>query len=257
MAWLHTCAYRTILATTALAGFCLAPAASAIVFYSDMSGSAFDFTSMSEETTSAGDAEPLWGAPTVVGNTLVFTPTGYTSSAGNGTSDTTSSSFNLSISSQDPFTMGVNRLMVNEIGDYSLTGVGTSATSASVLASASLVISEVNVGGVIQASALGGAASDLVEFDTPTQGADWTASLDVDVQAIVDAAFGVGVAYATRIDVIWDNALDTTSESGTNSFIQKKVGLPAVTMQVIPEPGAAVLLGIGLLALARRDRERI
>ena len=247
--------FRALLLLTA-AGLLLASSARATVAYGDLSGSSFDFTDMSETTTSVGDAEPLWGAPSVAGNTLIFTPGAFISTAGGGAVDQTNSTFELTITSQDPDNIAIERLLVNELGDYSLTGAGTNATSASVLAGAGLVITQVNLGGTLSAAAVPGFASDFVSFDTPTQGGEWTATIDADVQALVDSVYGAGNAYATQVAVVWDNNLSTTSESGTNALIQKKIGLPAVTMQVIPEPGTALLLGLGLSGLAARGRRR-
>lgn len=236
--------------------FALASTAQAVVNYADLSGTAFDFTNMSETTTSAGDPEPLWGTPSVAGNTLIFTPGAFISTAGGGSVDQTNSTFEVTITSQDPDNIAIDQLIVNELGDYSLTGVGTAATSASVLAGAGLVVTQVNVGGSIVPTAIGGFASDFVNFDTPTQAGGWTATINADIKALVDAVYGPGQAFATQVAVVWDNNLSTTSEAGTNALIQKKIGLPAVTMEVIPEPGTALLLGLGLAGLARGGRRR-
>ncbi len=242
----------TIIASMAILVLGFAPLASATEVYSDLSGSAFDFTDMQETTTSAGDIEPLWGTPSVAGNTLIFTPGAFISTAGGGSVDQTNSTFELSIISKDKSTISIDALIVNEFGDYALTGGGTNATTASVLAGAGIVIREVNFGGSLIASAIPGFASDFVAFDTAVQGGEWTATINADIQGLVDLVFGVGVAFATEVDVVWDNNLSTTSEEGTNALIQKKIGLPSVTMEVVPEPGTGLLLGLGLMALGLR-----
>lgn len=252
---LHTFSAMALAVALGFVGLTVDPeSASATVNYGDLSGSSFDFTNMAETTTSAGDAEPLWGAPSVAGNTLIFTPGAFTSTAGGGSVDQTNSTFVLDIISQNKDSVGIDALIVNELGDYALTGAGTNGTSASVLAGAGLVITEVNLGGSLVASAIPGFASDFVSFDTPTQGGEWTATINANIQAIVDSIYGVDQAFATAVSVVWDNNLSTTSESGTNALIQKKIGLPAVTMQVVPEPGTGLLFALGLAGLAFATR---
>lgn len=245
---------RPFVFVAVLACFALASAtASATTFYADQTGASFFFQNMQEDTTTAGDPEPIFGAPTVSGDTLIFTPTAFASNASGGASDQTNGTFRVDIVSQDNTSIAIEELLVTELGDYSLTGAGTSGTTASALAGAFLVINEVNVAGSIIATALATSVTDFVSFDTPTQAGGWTLSLYADISAFLDPFYSDDV-FATSVSVVWNNDLATNSELGTTAQIQKKIGLPAVTMEVIPEPGTGLLVGMGLLGMALRRR---
>ena len=231
----------------------VASTADATVSYSDLTGTSFSFINMTETTNTAGDPEPLWEAPSVSGDNLIFTPSSFISTANGGAVDQTSSTFGLTIVSNDKSTIGINQLIVNEIGDYLLSGSGGATTSASVLAGAGLIVTEVNVGGVLTPTAIAAFASDTFSVNTPQPGGGWSLSINADIQALVAAQFGAE-AFATVVGVNWNNDLATASESTSTALIQKKIGVPSVTMTVVPEPGTALLFGLGLIGLATRRR---
>jgi len=248
----HFCALISL--TLGLTAFLAASSASALTTYSDMTGTSFFFQNMEEETLTAGDPDPIFGGPTVVGDALLFQPTNFTSTGTGGTSDDTMGVFSLDVVSIDKDQTAIERLLLTEIGDYSLTGVGTAATNASAFAMFSIIIEEVSLNGSLVATSINTDVSDSISFDTPTQGAAWSLSLDADIQSVVDALYVGDQAFATAVSIVWNNDLATESELGTTSMIQKKLGVPAVTVSVIPEPSVGLLVGLGLLGLARRPR---
>jgi len=244
-----------LLTVSALLTF--AGSAQALVAYPDAAGTSFNFLNMQENTTSAGDPEPLFDAPTVVGDNLLFTPSGFISQAAGGATDQTNATFEFDIESIDPFATAIEQILVTEVGDYFLTGSGTASTTASAGTGAGLIIRELNIDGVLTAGIwlLPGLVTDFVQFDTPAASGGWSLSLDVDVQGFVDT-LGLTNAYATKASVTWNNDLATTSETNSTSLIQKKIGVPAVTMEVIPEPTTGLLVGIGLVAMAQARRRQ-
>jgi hypothetical protein len=232
----------------------LAGPAAALTAYPDVSSGGLDFTGLQEETNSAGDPNPIYGAPLVVGTNLVFSPTNFTSQAQNGSTDITAATFQGMIEVQDKNVSALEKMMLTELGDYSLTGAGSAATSVSVLAGLAVTVLEVNQGGTLSPTALATIDSFFIEHNTPAQGGSWSDTATVDIQAYLDLIYGPGAAFATKLRFTFDNDLNTTSETGTTAFIQKKTGINSITLQTVPEPGTALLLGMGLALLGTRRR---
>lgn len=237
-------------------------AAFALTAYPDDVGTSFLFQNMEEATNTAGDPDPIFGAPLVVGDALVFTPTSFISTATAGSGDQTAGTFKFDIVSSDKDSIAVESLILQELGDFSLTGVGGVGTNASALAGVFIVVTEVNIGGVIQAPGVLDLlalnvltqGTDFVSFDTTIQADDWSLLVNIDVQSALDSIYGVDGAFATEVSVVWNNDLTTNSQANSTSLIQKKIGVPAVTIEVIPEPSVALLVGLGLLGLSNRRR---
>ena len=223
----------------------------ALTTYDDRMSADFGFTGLREETNTAGDPEPIYGDPILSGDSLVFAPTDFTSSASGGVSDQTAATFQGMITSLDPFSTRIDQLVLQEQGDFDLTGSGGVATSASVLAGLAIVVLEVNDGGVITPTSIDNMENFFLNFDTPTQGGDWTGTAIIDVAHLVKKGFGID-AFATKVLFTFDNVLSTTSESGSTAFMQNKTDV--LSLIVIPEPATGLLLGAGLVLLGVRRR---
>jgi hypothetical protein len=218
------------------------------------------------------DATPLFGAPTVSGNTLDFNPVGFGAFSQNGGSDTTEGNLSFTIVSMRPGNPQGNfieEVVFSESGTAALVdalGAGTNTTRAKITAPLVIDVTEVDGIGITPVSF----NTALVYSYTPAitdpnqqevrLGDDgefdglWSGSLLFNVkQALIDAGepFNIG---ATEVKVNVDNRLLAVSENGTSALIDKK-DFKGFSVTVVPEPSSAalLLLGVaGLTALARR-----
>lgn len=235
-------------------------AAFATTVYSDVVGSSVSFTGI-QETSTFGDPEPLFGAPTGVGNQLLFFPSNFSaSSAGDGINpgpvDQTGSQLQLTISGNSP-TDTIDTLLITEYGDTSLTGTGTSSTGTSLQMSGQLTVLADTTGAIAPvvipwSGTFTPSASGLFDLVTNPGTTLWSGSVSIDV-----ASYLAPGQHATVAQLSYDNALYAFSEANSSATIQKKVvSGPAVTIQVVPEPATGLLLAGGLIALGLRARRR-
>ncbi len=223
--------------------------ASATTFHGNFTGATQSFIDVKETTQTSGDPEPLFGAPTVIGDQLLFFPSNFTAAAAGGSVDQTASLLETMIVANGNNT--IDRIVIQEFGDFDLGGVGTSATSASVSLGGFVTILEI----------LGQTVTPIVIPFTATYAPTsafalpgdvgfgiWTATADIDLTAYSGEP-------VTKVQLSMNNILDATSEAGTTSIIQKKVvNGPAIVVSV-PEPMLVTLLGFSLAGLAgRRSR---
>jgi len=246
---------RRRLALLPVLGFALlvssAPAL-ATTSYTSVVGTNVSFTGI-QESSSWGDAEPLFDQPTGSGDQLLFFPPNFlATAAGAGGFDATGSQLQLTISGNTASDI-ITTVMVSEFGDATLIGVGTAATSTTVSLSGFLTVME-NIDGPISPVIINFVGtftpSDSLALPGDSGTTIWSGGFSVDVSAYVP--------NATVVKLSMDNDLYAFSEAGTSAKIQKKVvDGPAVVITVIPEPGTAVILGGGLLVLgllSRRSR---
>lgn len=208
------------------------------------------------------DPLPLFGAPTLIGNTLDFNPT-FSSFAAGGASDQTDGQLNLLIKANAG--NAIPSVLFSEQGDFTFTGLGgTANTYASV--SALFNIDVYKVDGIALVTPLNLVAQmtfapsasgffDKVTFPNPPGTHFWSGSFNFDVNAALTTAGIVYTSGATEISVSLDNILETQSELGTSARISKKdfKGL-GITVPSVPEPSifALTLCGAGWLLARRR-----
>lgn len=252
--------FKALLPFVACAHILLAglPASATPIDYGDFTGTNVTFLQVTED--SATDPTPLWGAPTVSGNGIIFNPTAaFAATASGGSSDLTDGKLNTTLASNNPGVDSIHNILISERGDYTLAGSGTSATSASVSAPVFLTLTEVNGVPISPVALFSGnvafspSAGSYNLVSNPGSGQIWTGSLLIDVDALLP---GLGInGHATKIQYVMDNTLLAFSQAGTISFIEKKNGF--VTLQTnVPEPSTLVLALIGSLALAWQIRRR-
>ncbi len=227
-----------------LAGVCMVGAAAvpawAEVNYGDYLGTNpgdVDFLGISEDSPT--DPLPLFGAPTRVGNQLLFFPQTFQSFSADGATDTTAGTLTVTVRADAGYYLDM--LVIEEYGDYSVAGVGTSATFADVTATLTATDITPGTNGVL-VDVL--AMSPAGPYALPGDGSGPFCG-----GAVIDLR-GLGV---TEVLVQFENVLQTSSEVGTTAYIGKRViGGPAVGISVIPEPVSACVLLVGGVVLLRR-----
>lgn len=235
-----------------------APTLAAPINYGTFIGATVQYVNVTEN--SGTDALPLFGAPSVIADSLDFNPVSFNSnSVGAGGIDITDGTLAMSIESL-PGNF-IDQILFDEAGDFTLAGFGGAGTYASVTANYIIEINEVDGASInpiqIQTAMAFGPSNgnwDLLnDGPGPLVHDAWTGSLLVDItQALIanNVPFTVG---ATQVGVILDNTLVTTSEAGTQAFIAKKDS-GGVTITVTPEPASMALFGLGAALIATRRR---
>jgi hypothetical protein len=229
--------------------------------YPNYFGPNVSFTGM-QETSTFGDPEPIFGAPTGSLDQLLFFPTNFTAStSGAGGYDEIGSQFQATITATAT-NATIDILLIDEFGDATLTGpTGTGGTGVFANMAGFVTVLEVN-GVAVSPTVIGfnAGASQNGSFTPGNLGTTglslpgnagsslWSGSVSVDVASVVP--------NATKVALSFDNDLYAYTEAAANSAkIQKKVvDGPAVLITVIPEPGTFGLLSLGLAALAIRRR---
>lgn len=241
----------SVVALSAVAGTAFATP----TFYTNQSGTTVDFINIVEDSNT--DPIPLFGAPTVVGDTLKFSPVSFGASSSNGVSvagpgaiDITDGTLQTTIVAK-PGNV-ITNFNITEKGDYTL--VGSPATASTfTLAGIRVFVSVLEVNGSA-INPVSGSSVLIANNTNLTAGSVvlglWSGSLNFDVSALL-AANGIS-GQATRIQVGLDNQLIASSVNGTVAFIKKK-DQDGVTITV-PAPGAFALLGLGGIVAGRRRR---
>jgi hypothetical protein len=213
--------------------------------YTDQFGTNFSFTSINE-TSTWGDALPLFDQPTAVGDQLVFTPDPdfMASATGNLGNDQTGAQLQLVITATGA-NATIQSVLIDESGFTDLSGVGTSGTGTFASMAGFLTVTE-DINGLITPVVIPFVGvftpTDLLGLPGDAGVTNWTGSVFIDVAAYVTDAYKATLSF--------DNDIYAASETGTTAEITKT----GVTITVIPEPGTLLLLGGGLLALALAGR---
>jgi hypothetical protein len=239
----------------------LGQAHAAPINYGDFAGTTVMYTQVTEDSNS-GDTPPLFGAPTVSGDSLDFDPVGFSASAtGAGGVDVTDGNLRFGVMANAGF--GIPAIQLSEAGDTTLAGFGTDATFTAVTAKGILNISAVDGVGInvisvpfsLTFSPSGGTYGLLTDGGGgPLYSDNWSGSETININNILTAN---NVDYdlgATKISVNLDNTLIALSEAGTFSLIAKK-DFGGLTFTVIPEPSAMVLFGLASLGLVVSRRK--
>lgn len=239
-------------------------ALAAPINYGNFSGNTVDFLSVTEDTNSAGDAPPLFGAPSVSGDSIDFDPVGFNASASGAAGiDVTDGNLKFTIKAKQGY--AIDMLSLSEAGDTTLAGFGTDATFTSVTAIGVLnidavdgvAIAPISVNFSLAFAPSGGTYGLATDGGGgPLYAGGWSGSLLKNVEQVLidnNVAYTLG---ATQVSINLDNTLTALSEAGTFSLIAKKdFGGVSITVN-IPEPATWLLVSMCGLAATIAGRRR-
>lgn len=231
------------------------------------------------EDSGADEPLPLFGAPTVTGNSIDFNPVGFDAASTNGGSDITDSNLVFMVTAKSG--SRIESITFRESGDTTMAGnvaPGTMGTATAAFASGVLDIHEVDFTGINHISVpfsmtfnpsggtyfLGTDGGGGPLFNT-----QWNGSVTLPVEDILIAnGFNIPPGAvdpdggATKISINLDNVLVAVSQPGTSAVISKKdfggisvrVNVPGepggdMELRPIPEPGTFVLAGFAAIGL--------
>jgi len=240
------------------------PALAVPVLYGDYVGVTVIYTDVTED--SGTDPTPLFGTPTVSGDSIDFSPPSFNASAtGAGGVDTTDGTLTFGVEAKPGGADShfIDTIEFSEAGDFTLAGFGGLGTFVSVTANVFIDIfevdgqdiSQINIQDALVFTPSNGDWDLLNDGPGPSVNGIWTGSLSVDLtQVLIDNGIPF-VDGVTRIQVTLDNTLIALSESGTSAFIAKK-DADGLSVTAVPEPSALALLAVGSLFAFRRLRQR-
>ena len=241
------------------------PAPGATVLYTDVSES------------SLTDPVPLFGAPSVSGDSIDFNPQGFGAFASNGGVDITDGQLLFKVTAKPTF--AINSISFAEAGITTLTGLGSNLTHTDVSANGILDIYEVDGVGIntvkvpihllftpltaappaLPGDPLGtsGTFQLVADAGLGLSSLPWTGAQLINLNQILT---NKGIQFtkgATKIGIDLDNGLIAQSELGTLALIDKKdFGGVSITINPPgggpngPEPTSSVLACLGFLGLA-------
>ncbi len=225
------------------------------------------YAGVSETINSPGPGGPsaaLFGSPaSITGNALDFDPQGFVADApGPGfNSDITDSQLSFMVVALPGKV--IDNIFFTERGDTTLIGNPTSFLTATSVTNSvfgeithvngSQLLTPVNVGGSMTFTPSGGDYSLSQDSNGfPIFSAVWNGDLLLDLDQFLAEA-GIS-GSATKVNLTFDNTLSAVSADGESAFIAKKDFDGVTIVTNVPEPSAAVLLGIATVGFMRRRR---
>lgn len=240
-----------------LAAITGAPALGLPINYGNKNGDSVIYQQVTE-SSATDDGTALFGAPSIVGDALTFSPVNFGISSIGGGNDYMDGQLTTTLVARSGY--AIEKIKFTERGDYTLLGTGTAATRASVANTLILTILDligtplsepIEIPGISMVFTPSGGTYNLI--DDPGQNVYWSGSTNFDVDAWLNAN-GYPGRQATMIDITLDNSLYVESEASSSAYIKKKRATgSAITIEaIVPEPATLGLLLSGGLLLRRR-----
>jgi hypothetical protein len=223
------------------------------------------------------DTAPLFGPPTVTGDSIGFNPTGFGAFAQNGSVDVTDGQLAFKVQAKPNF--GIHTMNFSEAGITTLAGVGTNVTHTDVGAVGTINILSIDgntlnnaikiplnlVFSPLTATGNQGTFQLVADAGLGLSSLPWTGQQSVNLNQAITNAGVVFTKGATLISVDLDNGLIAQSELGTLALIDKKdFGGVSITVNPgggggpdTPEPTSVVLACLGFLGLVGIRRSTI
>lgn len=209
------------------------------------------------------DTNGLFGAPTVSGDSLDFSPTIFEADCSTAPScfpapHTVTDLLLLEIDALNGYV--IDTIIMTEAGDTTLFALASAIAATTVVADVFIdvlevggspvsVLTPINGNALMTFTPTGGFATNIQGNGTQT----WSGFLSLDVDQVI-ADSGVAVTgQATLVRLSLSNTLTAYAEAGTIARIEKK-DIDGLAITVVPEPGTALLMGLGLAGLSASRR---
>lgn len=209
------------------------------------------------------DLNGLFGTPMASGNSLDFSPNTFEIDCPNASQNcpTSTASISDTLTFQIDADNGyfIENIIMTEAGDTQIEdfAIATGFAATTVVANVFIDILEldgVSVSGINANAAMVFTADG--SFATDVEGSGnyvWDGLLSLDVNQVIANAGGIG--NATLVEISLANTLTAYAENGALAFIEKK-DIDGLAITVVPEPGPAILMGLGLAGLTAVSRRR-
>ena len=145
----------------------------------------------------------------------------------------------------------IDQLLLTEAGDTNLSSFINAVAATSVTANVFIDVLEIDnlpVNSVNANAAMVFTNGGAFEHNDEGYGTHlWSGQLLVDLPTVIANAGATG--QATLIEISLSNTLTAYNESGATARIEKK-DVDGLAITIVPEPGTALLMGLGLAGLA-------
>ncbi|MCS5635965.1 MAG: PEP-CTERM sorting domain-containing protein [Myxococcota bacterium] len=233
--------------------------ASGIPFsYPDMTGTTVLYTGISEESVT-DPSLALFGAPTITGDELVFSPSLFSAVSDFGGVDQRVGAFSISVHALP--LQGIHTLRLRESGTYTL--LGSAPDVAEALVGGALIGEVIEIDGGAVAPGLdlrfevplnfSGGSGSFTLGPSPEVEAAWSGSAGVDIDALLASRGASGTATRVQFSMANDT-LAAISASGTQARIEKNSVAVAAN---VPEPSSlGIVIGLAALVALHLRRRR-